>query len=129
MARGPTAPVRGRAHVGGAWRVVLKDLGLDAQSVLRRARQPPGLLEGDGSYISLDEYYALHDAVEAEARDPALALRVASIVSAELFDPALFAAICSPDMNTAASRLGHFKNLVGPFSLDVEVGSHETRIH
>ncbi len=115
-------------HVGGAWRLILRDLGLDELAILRRAGQPPTLLDGEGTFISLDDYYALHETVEAEADDPALALRAGRLVSIELFDPALFAAICSPDMNTAATRLGQFKRLVGAFSLDVEVGADDTRV-
>lgn len=115
-------------HVGGGWRLLLRDLGLDERAVLRRAGLSPTLLHGEGSHVSLDDYYALHAAVEAEADDPTVALRAGQVVSVELFDPALFAAICSPDLNTAATRLGQFKRLVGPFSLDVDVGEDETRI-
>jgi AraC-like DNA-binding protein len=115
-------------HVGAAWRLLLRDVGVDEVSVLRRAGQPLSLFEGDGSYVSLDDFYALHDAVAEESGDPTIALRAGRIVSIELFDPALFAAICSPDMNTAATRLGEFKRLVGSFSLDVEVGADKTLI-
>lgn len=115
-------------HVGAAWRVILKDLNLDEVAILRRARLPTTLFEGEGSRITLDELYALHEAVEIEADDPAVALHAGRVVSIELFDPALFAAICSPEMNTAATRLGEFKRLVGPFALDVEVDSELTRI-
>lgn len=115
-------------HVGAAWRVVLSDLGLDERTILRRAGLPPTLLQGDGSYISLDEFYALYEAIEAESDDPTLALQAGRVVSIELFDPAIFAAICSPNMNTAARRLGQFKRLVGAFSLDVDVGLDETTV-
>lgn len=115
-------------HVGSAWRVILHDLKLDEVSVLRRAGLALTTFDGEGSSISLDDFYALHEAVEAEADDPTLALRAGQVVSIELFDPALFSAICSPDMNTAAARLGEFKRLVGQFSLDVESDEHQTRI-
>lgn len=124
MQNEPGKPV----HVGGAWRILLKDLGVDERTILRRAGLPMTLLDGDGSYISLDEYFALHRAVEVETGDPSLALRVGAIASLELFDPAIFAAICSPDLNTATTRLGQFKRLIGPFSLDVDVGADETRV-
>lgn len=115
-------------HVGAAWRLVLHDLGLEAQTVLRRARLPPDAFAGEGSFISIDELYALHDAVDAEANDPTVALKAGRVVSVELFDPALFAAVCSPDMNTAATRLGQFKRLVGAFTLDVDITAESTRI-
>ena len=115
-------------HVGGAWRVILNDLGLDQVAILRRAGLPPTLFEGEGAYISIDDFYALHAAVEAESDDPTIALRGGKIVSIELFDPALFAAICSENLNTAAGRLGQFKRLVGAFSLDVHVGDTATTV-
>jgi AraC-like DNA-binding protein len=113
-------------HVGAAWRVVLRDLNLDEVAILRAAGLPPALFQGDGTYISLEDFYALYDAIEAATDDPTIPLQAGSIVSVELFDPALFAAICSPDLNTATRRIGEFKRLVGVFSLDVDVGSDET---
>lgn len=114
------------AHVGPAWRIMLRDLGLDEVAVLRRAGLSPGLLDGAGSHIGLDQLFALHNAVDAECDDPTLPLQTGRILSVELFDPALFAAICSPDMNTAASRMGQFKRMVGAFTLDLEMGPQRT---
>lgn len=108
--------------------MMFKDLGLDEQSVLRRAGLPPSLFDGEGSHISVHQLYALHEAIDAEAQDPTLALKAGGVVSVELFDPALFAALCSPDMNTAATRLGQFKRMVGAFTLDVEIDDEQTLI-
>ena len=113
-------------YVGQPWRVVLRDLDLDAKAVLRRAGQPPRLFDGDGSWISVDAFYDLFDATEAEAGSPDVAIRAGVVTSAELFDPAYFAAICSPDLTTALTRLGEHMQLIGPFLLDVEVTAVET---
>ncbi len=94
--------------------------------MLRRAGLPITTLEGEGSHISIDHYYALHEAIDEHAGDPTIALKAGRIVSVELFDPALFSALCSPDMNTAANRLGQFKRLVGAFTLDVVVDDGAT---
>lgn len=115
-------------YVGQPWRIVLRDLGLDERVVLRRAQQPPSLFEGEGSWISVDDYYAIFDAVDDEAGDPTVALRGGQIVSAELFDPAYFAAICSQDLNAALCRLSEHMRLVGPFALDVEVEADQTSV-
>lgn len=114
--------------VGQPWRVVLRDLELDERAVLRRTGQPARLFEGAGTWISVDDFYALFDAVEAEAGDPAVAVRGGAVLSAELFDPAYFAAICSPDLNAALTRLAEHMRLVGPFGLDVEIASEGTRV-
>ncbi|MEO0323357.1 MAG: AraC family transcriptional regulator ligand-binding domain-containing protein [Myxococcota bacterium] len=116
-------------HVGSAWRMLLHDVGVDEIAVLRRAGLPSETFRGDGTRISLDDFFALHEAVEEEAGDPEIPLRAGKAVSVELFDPALFSAICSPDMNTAARRLGQFKRTVGAFTLDVEVGDRVTVLH
>ncbi|MEL6894438.1 MAG: AraC family transcriptional regulator ligand-binding domain-containing protein, partial [Actinomycetota bacterium] len=113
-------------YVGQPWRVVLRDLEVDERAVLRRAGQPATLFDGDGSWVSVETYYALGDALEAEAGDPAVAVRAGAVVAAELFDPAYFSAICSPDLNTALVRLGEHMRIVGPFSLEVEITNDET---
>jgi AraC-like DNA-binding protein len=113
-------------YVGQPWLVILRDVELDADVVLRRAGQPSNLFDGDGSWISVDDYYDLFDATEAEAGGPDVAVRAGAVVSAELFDPAYFAAICTPDLTTALTRLGEHMQLVGPFLLDVEVTAAET---
>ena len=113
-------------YVGQPWRVVLRDLELNAEAVLRRAGQPSNLFDGDGSWISVDDFYALFDATEVEAGGPDVAVRGGAVLSAELFDPAYFAAICTPDLTTALTRLGEHMQLVGPFLLDVETSAAET---
>ncbi len=114
-------------HVGKVWRLMLADLGLSAMAVLRRAGLPGGLLDGDGSRITLDEFYALWESLDAEAQSPTLALTLGQIEASEFFDPAFFAAMCAPNMTVAGQRLGEFKRLVGAFSLDVEVMPTATR--
>lgn len=108
-------------HVGKVWRLMLADLGLSATAVLRRAGLPAGLLDGEGSRITLDEFYALWESFDAEAQSPTLALELGQIEASEFFDPAFFAAMCAPNMTVAGQRLGEFKRLVGAFSLDMEV--------
>jgi AraC-like DNA-binding protein len=114
-------------HVGKVWRLMLADLGLSDVAVLRRAGLPSGLLDDDGSRITLDEFYALWESFDAEAQSPTLALELGQIEASEFFDPAFFAAMCAPNMTVAGQRLGEFKRLVGAFSLDVEVIPTETR--
>jgi hypothetical protein len=64
MSRPQTAPT---VHVGKAWRLILSDLGLSTQTVLRRAGLPSGVLDGDGTRITLDAFYTLWDSMSDEA--------------------------------------------------------------
>ena len=75
-------------YVGQPWHVVLRDVGLEVEAVLRRAGQPPNLFDGAGSWITVDDFYDLFEAVEAEAGGPGVAIRAGAVLSAELFDPA-----------------------------------------
>lgn len=124
MRRPPDQPT---VHVGKVWRLILADLGLSRVAVLRRAGLPGGLLDGDGSRISLDDFYALWESFDTEARSPTLPLTLGQIEASEYFDPAFFAAMCAPNMTVAGQRLGDFKRLVGAFSLDVDVRADGTR--
>lgn len=117
-----------RVHVGAAWRVILAEVGLDPATVLRRAGLPKSLFSGSGSYVSVDDFYALHEAVESESSDSTVALKGGTLVSTESFDPARFAAVCSPDLNTALLRLADYKRLVSVFRLDVAVGDRGTTV-
>lgn len=114
-------------HVGKVWRLMLADLDLDTTAVLRRAGLPSGLLDGDGTRVTLDEFYSLCESFDAEAQSPTLALRLGQIEASEYFDPALFAAMCAPNMTIAGQRLSDFKRLVGAFRFDVDVGVDATR--
>ncbi len=117
-----------RVHVGKPARILMSELGLDPVIVLRRAGLPTGLLEGDGSKILLGEYYCLLSSLTDEADDPLLALKLGDAAGIDYFDPAFFAAMCSPNMNVAAVRLADYKRLVSPFTLDVKIGSDATQI-
>ncbi len=49
-------------------------------------------------------------------------------MSADWFDPELFAALCSADMNSALARLAQYKRLLAPMALDVERSSRRTTV-
>lgn len=115
-------------HVGKEVRLVLRDLGLDIATVLRLSGLPIGLLDGDGRKISLDEFYLLWQVVTEQAEGQNLPLKLSDVSALEYFDPAFFAALCSPNLNSALRRLSTFKHLVGPFALDVSINEHSTRV-
>lgn len=97
--------------------ILLREVGVDARSVLRRARLAPDLLGHESKRVSVLDYFALIEAIEAEANDPALALRMASASSPELFSPPVFAALCSTDLTSAVTRLAAHKRLVAPMRI------------
>ncbi|MCG8433311.1 MAG: AraC family transcriptional regulator, partial [Gammaproteobacteria bacterium] len=60
--------------------------------------------------------------------DRPVALEVGRGVSVEAFDPAVFAALCSPDLNVALTRLAEYKRLISPLAADVRIGADATEI-
>ena len=124
MAASSSAEVR----IGKTWKLMLSDLGLSEERVLTQAGLPPDLLGSAGTTVPLDDYYRLCTVLEGASEDPGLALRLGERATVEYVAPAFFAAMCSPDMNTAARRMGAYKSLVGPFALDVDVSTARTTI-
>lgn len=51
--------------------------------------------------------------------DPTFPIKVGQAISVEAFSPPVFAALCSPNLNVALTRLSHFKKLIGPMTLDI----------
>ena len=101
-------------------RALLLDLGVSPANVLRRASLPTDLLAHKPVTLSAAQYFALFEAVEAEAEDPNLPISIGKAISVEVFDPPLFAALCSPNLMVAAQRVATYKRLMGPLRMTVE---------
>ena len=114
--------------VHSGWRLLLRDLGINPGNVLRRARLPADLFIRDDATVSTDAYFDIWRALEAEADDPSLGIRIGQAVSVEMFDPPLFAATCSQNLNTALARIAQYKRLVCPMKLNVKPGLQGTRL-
>ncbi|RMG92580.1 MAG: AraC family transcriptional regulator [Candidatus Dadabacteria bacterium] len=99
---------------------------MDPVNVLRRARLPEDLWARPTASLHTDEFFRLWKGLEEEAADPRLPLRLGSAISLEAFDPAVFAALCSPDLNTAFRRIGRYKRLVCPLAMHLQVGPRST---
>jgi AraC-like DNA-binding protein len=114
--------------VNPGWRILLMDAGLNPTNVLRRAGLPDDLFGREKETLSTAKYFGLWQAIETEADDPTVALRIGSSISMESFDPPIFAAVCSPDLNTALERLARHKRLLAPMAMHVEVRQTETTL-
>lgn len=105
------------------WRTLLKDAGLQPENILRKAGLPDSLFSGEKRNLSTDEYFRFWRALEVEANDAAFPLRLVEKLSAEVFDPPLFAALCSSNMMQAVQRLARYKQLIAPMVLAITVDS------
>lgn len=106
-------------------KALLSDLGISPARVLRRAGLPADLFAHRPIELSVAEYYSFWEALDAEGnadgpRD--LAVDIGRAISVEHFTAPIFAALCSPDLATAAQRLSTYKPLIGPVRTDVDTG-------
>ena len=114
--------------VPGSSRALLADLNISVSNVLRRAELPRDLFAQGSVELEEQPYFALWQAIEDEADDPDLPVRISEAFSAEIFDPPIFAALLSPNLNIAAERLSVHKKLVCPMRLDVRITDELTDI-
>jgi AraC-like DNA-binding protein len=109
----------GRFVLHPATAAVFADAGIAAGPVLRAAGLPEDLFRHGPVTLAPEQFYRCWTAMEQAAGDPALGPRLAGGVSTETFQPAIFAAMCSPDLRRAAERIAVHKRLLGPQLLTV----------
>lgn len=113
-----TSPVGYR--LSPAMKPQLLALGVRPERVLRRAGLPDDLLSRSDVRLKAEQFFAFAQALHDEADDPLLGIRFVKAMSAELFTPEVFAALCSPNLSVALGRLATFKPLIGPTRLDID---------
>ncbi|MGN6830033.1 helix-turn-helix domain-containing protein [Paucibacter sp. M5-1] len=121
------------AHAGTfaiwpGWLLLMHDAGVNAANVLRRAQLPGDLFGRTSTRLDSKTYFKLWAAIEAEAgpgQDP-VPLQLARRMSSDWFEPELFVALCSDDMNGALARLAKYKRLAGPMALHIERSERRT---
>lgn len=112
------------------WKVLFKDLGLNLQVVLGYAELPLGLFEQKKVQLSPSQYFQLWQGIDkaAQVQGIELGLKLAEVMSFESFDVPIFAAICSPNLNSAIKRLQEYKPLIGPMELRLDQTDATTEI-
>ncbi|WP_295895747.1 AraC family transcriptional regulator [uncultured Vibrio sp.] len=112
------------------WKVLFKDMGLDLRVVLGFAELPLGLFEQQKILLSPPQYFQLWRGIDmaAQAQGIELGLKLAEVMSFEFFDVPIFAAICSPNLNSAVRRLQEYKPLIGPMDLTLSITDTVTEI-
>ena len=121
-------PASGQYAVHPGLRVLLTDVGVSPDRVLRRAGLPADLFSRGTTMLSPAQYFGLWQALQDESGDPELPLRVGRSISLEAFDPLVFAAFCSPNLLVAAERIARYKRLIGPTRLIVSRADGRTTI-
>jgi len=102
------------------WKLALADLGVSTGRLLQRAELPGDLLTRSRPTVTAEQYFRLWDALVELIGRPHFGLEVSQMLSAEMFDPPLFAGLLSPDLDTAVDRIRTYKRLVGPCRMSVD---------
>ena len=112
------------------WALLLRDLQCEPEALLQSAQLPVDLFTGGPRRVSAPEYHALWDAVARHARPLGVPLPVvvAHALSAELFDPPLFAALCSEHLSQAMERVARYKPLIGPLRMHIQTQQDEVSL-
>lgn len=108
------------------WKLLIRDLGFNPADVLRLAELPADLFARTEVTLSAAEYFRLWQGLEQVAGTELLPLQIGQVLSVESFDPPIFASFCSANLNAALQRLSHFKRLVGPLTLAVEINERQS---
>ncbi len=120
--------MRPSVKLTGNWQLLLQELGIQPDTLLRRAKLPLSLLAQEQASVSIEGYFQLWEAIEAELPGKPVALLIGKMAALEAFDPAIFAALSSENYNQALKRLQKYKKLIGPFKLDLEIDTTSTRL-
>jgi len=97
------------------WQILLKDMRISGQDILRSAGLPLDLLSRKSPMITGQEYLRLWEALASLMRNnPLFPLEFATMTTPETFSPPIFASFSSPNLTVAANRISHYKPLVGP---------------
>lgn len=117
-----------RFTVSSNYRVLLMDMNIDVEAVLGYAKLPADLFNRASSILTPEEYFRFWNGLEQATGSQKLPLLLSKHMTAEAFDPPIFASLCSPNLNVAVSRLQHYKPLIGPLMLHVDIGQSRTRL-
>lgn len=117
-----------RFSVQLSWKLLILDMGYNPADVLAYAQLPGDLFARSDASLSPAEYFSLWRGLEQVGGTDALPLKLGQAICVEAFDPALFACLCSPDLNTALQRLAQYKRLVGPLTMALKITPQGTTV-
>lgn len=95
----------------------LKSLGIDITLLLQKAEVPNKLWQEEINLTTLEYYRLLQEFDKVMSEENIRSL--SQISNIQMFIPAFFAALSSPNGTEAIERFSRFKKIIGPIELDV----------
>jgi len=108
-----------RFRVPGTLAKRLEELGVPPAAVLRQAGLPLGLFDQGKALVTTEEFFALHCAVHAISKDPAIGLKLGSEERIERYSPTAIAALYSRSFRDALERIARYKRLTCPEEISI----------
>lgn len=115
-------------HIQRGWKLLMADMELDPVTVLRLAKLPIDLFNCKNASVTPSQYFDFWRALEESKGAEELPLALGKAFSVWGFDPPIVASLCGANLNVAFQRLSDFMRLIGPMSLDVEIGKESTKV-
>jgi AraC-like DNA-binding protein len=94
-------------------------IGLTPAAVLRQARLPVTLYDGEKNIVTTAQFFALWQAVSELSHDPAAGLKIATQIDPGVLPPSSLAAYYARDYRDALTRMARFKQLCSPEEMRV----------
>lgn len=112
--------------------MLMQDAGIASPPVLRRAGLPGDLFARQSVRLNPDDFFKLWSAIEAEALagcpTTPVPLQIAKVMTSDWFDPELFAALCSANMQSALDRMAKYVRLIAPMIIRTEPQGMQTQV-
>lgn len=100
----------------------LKRLGANVAHAVLAARAPKS------GEVTTEQFFAFWEALEASS-PPDVGLRLATETQVHEYDVSSLAALHSPDLRTALTKIARYKRLCGPKDLAIDVNAKEVAIY
>jgi AraC-like DNA-binding protein len=125
--RSPKMAVRqpDRFKAARAFWIGLGKINLTPAAVLRQARLPATLYDGEKNLVTTAQFFALWRAVAELSPDPAAGLKIATQIEVGNRPPSTIAAYHARDYRDALTRLARFKQLCSPEQLQIRTSKDD----
>src|ERR1700758_5201353 len=114
-----------RFKAARAFWIGLGKINLTPAAVLRQARLPATLYDGEKNLVTTAQFFALWRAVAELSPDPAAGLKIATQIEVGNRPPSTMAAYYARDYRDALTRLARFKQLCSPEELQIKMSKDE----
>lgn len=101
----------------------LEDIGVNSQEIFKKVGIPWENMNDEGISINKEQYISFMNTMETVTTNAHI-LRLSNVEALVLFVPPLFAAMCAKNGMKCIERLAKYKQLMGPFALNIVKNSH-----